>query len=284
MPRICCACSQKEKAELNGRDRRIMAVVTVSDLTLAYIDEGRGDPIVFLHGWGGQAASMTPLVVGLRDRYRVLAFDLPGFGGSSCPSVAWGVPEYAAFVREALSVIGVDGAVLIGHSFGGRIGIWLAAHSPEMVQALVLIDAAGIKPPLTFRRRMRTGVYRLAKAMLRLPVFSGHRQSLQEHLVARFGSADYRAQTGVMRASMVKTVNLDLSDCLPEITAPTLLIWGEKDTATPLADGRKMERLIRGSRLICVAGAGHFSYLDSPLFVLAAIGKFLQGMSERSGR
>ena len=76
---------------------------------------------------------------------------------------------------------------------------------------------------------------------------------------------------------MVKTVNLDLSECMQAIAAPTLLIWGEKDEATPIADGRKMEQLIKGSRLIVVAGAGHFSYLDSPAFVNAVVGAFLQG-------
>lgn len=253
-----------------------MAVLTVDGLTLAYIDEGRGTPVVLLHGWGGQAASMTPLVVGLRDVYRVLAFDLPGFGGSSRPPIPWGVPEYAAFVQDALAALGIDRAVFVGHSFGGRICIWLATHVPGLVQKIVLIDAAGIRPPLTFRKRLRSQVYRIARATLNLPFFRRHRAELREKLIARFGSPDYRAQTGVMRASMVKTINLDLSGLLQGIGAPTLLVWGEKDMETPLADGRTMERLIPGARLVCVASAGHFSYLDSPLFVLSMIRRFLQ--------
>ena len=76
---------------------------------------------------------------------------------------------------------------------------------------------------------------------------------------------------------MVSTVNLDLTACLGAVSAPTLLLWGEKDAATPIADGRKMEQLIKGSRLIVVAGAGHFSYLDSPAFVNAVVGAFLHG-------
>ena len=100
----------------------------------------------------------------------------------------------------------------------------------------------------------------------------------------RFGSADYRAMTGVMRASMVRTVGLDLTACLRAVSAPTLLLWGEKDAETPIADGRKMERLIRGSRLIVVAGAGHFSYLDSPTFVNAVVSAFLHGTREGATR
>jgi pimeloyl-ACP methyl ester carboxylesterase len=96
----------------------------------------------------------------------------------------------------------------------------------------------------------------------------------------RFGSVDYRATAGVMRASMVRTVNLDLTACLDAVSAPTLLLWGEKDTATPITEGRKMEQLIKGSRLIAVAGAGHFSYLDSPAFVNAVVSAFLCGTRE----
>jgi len=249
----------------------------VDGITLAYVDEGSGDPVVLLHGWGGQAVSMMPLIVGLRDRYRVLAFDLPGFGGSSPPPVPWGTPEYAAFVERAVTSLGITCATYIGHSFGGRIAICLAARSPEAVQALVLIDAAGIRPSATFRWRLRQLVYKTARTVLRLPILGAHGPALRERLAMRFGSADYRAMAGVMRASMVRTVNLDLTACLGAVNAPTLLLWGEKDTATPLADGRKMEQLIRGSRLIVVAGAGHFSYLDSPAFVNAVVGAFLHG-------
>jgi pimeloyl-ACP methyl ester carboxylesterase len=257
-----------------------VASTLVDGITLTYVDEGSGDPVVLLHGWGGQAASMTPLVVGLRDKYRVLAFDLPGFGGSSLPPAPWGTREYASFVERAVTSLGIARATYLGHSFGGRIAIWLAAHVPEAVQALVLVDAAGIKPPAAFRRRMRQLFYKVAKTVLRLPILGAQGPALQERLAMRFGSADYRAMTGVMRASMVKTVNLDLTACLKTVSAPTLLLWGEKDTETPIADGRKMEQLIRGSRLITVAGAGHFSYLDSPALVNAVVSAFLDGTRE----
>lgn len=258
----------------------LVGSTVIDGITLTYVDEGSGDPVVLLHGWGGQAASMTPLIVGLRDKYRVLAFDLPGFGGSSPPPVPWGTPEYAAFVEKAVKSLGIARATYAGHSFGGRIAIWLAAYAPEIVQALVLVDAAGIRPPATLRRRTRQAFYKVAKAVLRLPILGAHGPALRERLAMRFGSADYRAMTGVMRASMVRTVGLDLGTCLGAIRAPTLLLWGEKDVETPIADGRKMEQLINGSRLIAVSNAGHFSYLDSPAFVNAVVRAFLDGTRE----
>lgn len=254
-----------------------MPTMVVEGIRLAYVDQGSGDPVVLLHGWGGQAASMMPLITALQKNYRVVAFDLPGFGDSDRPSEPWGTPEYAEFVWKAVNSLGVACATYIGHSFGGRAAIWLAAHHPEAVQALVLIDAAGIKPPVTLQRKVRSSFYKVAKALLRLPFWRSGTKGLQERLAARFGSPDYRATSGVMRGTFVKTVTLDLKSCLPVIQAPTLLLWGDKDEETPLSDGKTMERLIPESRLIVVAGAGHFSYLDRPAFVGAVVRAFLDG-------
>lgn len=254
-----------------------MSRTIVDGITLAYVEEGAGDPVVLLHGWGGQAASMMPFITALRGAYRVVALDLPGFGESSPPPVAWGTAEYASFVEKALESLGIVRATLIGHSFGGRIAIWLASHAPSVVQALVLIDAAGIRPPISLRRRIRQRFYKSARTILNSRVFGTQGPILRERLAARYGSSDYRAASGVMRASMVKTINLDLTGELPSIHVPTLLLWGESDTETPVTDGQKMERLIPDSKLIVVAHAGHFSYLDNPAFAIAVVSAFLQG-------
>ena len=257
-----------------------MLTTVVDGITLSYIDEGSGDPVILLHGWGGQAASMMPLMLGLRDSYRVVALDLPGFGKSSLPPAAWGTLEYAEFTLHAIRALGVERGTFVGHSFGGRLVIQLASHRPQAVQAAVLIDAAGINPPMTLRRRIRQGAFKTLKRILSTGLLGRQEPILRERLARRFGSADYAAVSGVMRSSMVKIVNQDLSQDLPTIAAPVLLIWGEKDEETPIADGRTMERLIPGSRLIAVAGAGHFCYLDSPGFVNAVIRSFLGGTRE----
>lgn len=91
----------------------------------------------------------------------------------------------------------------------------------------------------------------------------------------KFGSADYAAASPVMRGSLVKAVNEDLEPLLPQITAETLLIWGDKDTATPLSDGRKMEKQIKGSGLVVFSGAGHYSFLEQPYLFAKVIKSFL---------
>ena len=261
-----------------------MATTVVGGLTLSFTDEGAGSVVVLLHGWGGRAASMTPLANALRERFRVLAFDLPGFGETSLPPEPWGTFEYASFVAAALAGLGVQRASFIGHSFGGRLGIWLAANRPELVQSLVLIDSAGVKPLPTLKRRLRTAVFKAAKALLRLRILGRAGPALQERLAAKLGSADYRAATGVMRASMVKTVNEDVTHLLPRIGVPTLLLWGENDKETPVADGEKMAGLIGDAVLIRVAGAGHFSYLENPLYVQAVVIAFLDGVLAEARR
>ena len=94
------------------------------------------------------------------------------------------------------------------------------------------------------------------------------------NLKKKFGSADYRNATPIMRDTLVKTVNEDLTDLLPNIKQSTLLIWGENDTATPLEDAKKMESLIKDSGLVTIKGAGHFSFVEQPAFVNRVLNSF----------
>ncbi|MDE7369928.1 MAG: alpha/beta hydrolase, partial [Muribaculaceae bacterium] len=88
--------------------------------------------------------------------------------------------------------------------------------------------------------------------------------------------SDYRNSSPKMRAIMSKVVNEDLCHLMPEISAPTLLIWGENDTATPLSDAKKMERLIPDAGLVSFPGCGHYSFLDNPGQFAAVLNSFLK--------
>ena len=93
---------------------------------------------------------------------------------------------------------------------------------------------------------------------------------------AKAGSSDYNQASPMMRRVLSKVVNEDLCHLMPKITAPTLLFWGENDTATPLADAKKMEKLIPDAGLVTVAGAGHFSFLENTPLFLRVAESFLQ--------
>ena len=251
--------------------------VLLHGIAVAYEHVGDGAPIMVLHGWGGQAAAVQPIVDCLRDRWRVCAPDLPGFGASMAPPEAWGVREYAAVVRGLMEHLDLSAAHVIGHSFGGRIGIVLAAESPALVRRLILVNSAGVRHPRGWKDRLRAatmhGGQRVFAATGRAAAGSW-RTRLRGWAAERFGSDDYRA-AGRLRPTFLRVVNEDLRALLPAIQAPTLLIWGDQDRETPLAQGQLMAQAIPRARLEVFAGAGHYSYLDQPTEFCVLVRSFL---------
>lgn len=231
---------------------------------VAYIDEGAGPVVLLLHGWGAPAETYGLIIHHLSAYCRVIAPDLPGFGGSDEPETAWCAEDYADFVLAFTQSLDIRPAVLIGHSNGGRIILKLMNRPdlPFAVEKIVLIDAAGIKPRHGAGYYARVYSYKAGKWVLSLPGIRQLFPEAVERLRAKKGSADYRSASPIMRQTMVRLVNEDLSSCLPGIKASTLLIWGEKDTATPLEDGKRMERDIPDAGLVVLAGAGHFSFAE----------------------
>lgn len=229
----------------------------VGGLRVAYRDVGSAGerlPLVLLHGWGASLDVMAGVRDGLAADFRVLSFDLPGFGESSPPPAAWGSDDYARLLLAALDALGVERAHLVGHSFGGKVAIRMAVERPERLGRLVLVDSAGIRPMRTLGYHARVAAYRGARRLVGSTPLRGW-------LEARVGSTDYRA-AGTLRPTLVRSVNEDLRPLLPRVAAPTLLVWGERDEDTPLENGQLMERLIPNAGLVVFAGAGHFAFGD----------------------
>jgi pimeloyl-ACP methyl ester carboxylesterase len=237
--------------------------VEIEGLRIRYLRAGEGPPAIVLHGWGASIETVASIVEALRPVATVYALDLPGFGRSDPPSSPWGVEDYGRLLSRFLDAFEIEPPVaLVGHSNGGRVAIALAAGEPERVSRVILIDSAGIRPKrgLTYYRKV--ALAKVGKHAARRLGAPGRR--LRELLVGRAASADYAATGPEMRSTFVKLVNADLRELLPKIAAPTLLIWGAEDTATPLADGQLMERLIPDAGLVVFEGAGHYSYLEQP--------------------
>ncbi len=240
-----------------------MKTITVEGLKIAYFDRGEGPIVLLLHGWGAPAATYRLLIDHLSSYCRVIAPDLPGFGDSEEPPVPWTSARFAAFVQSFAAALGIEEAVLIGHSNGGRIALHLLAEGCTFaVNKAILMDSAGLKPHRGFSYYYKVYTYKAARMFFSLPVIRSLFPNAVEKARQKRGSADYRSASPVMRQSMVLAVNQDLSHLLPHVKVSTLLIWGEKDTATPLCDGRKMERLIPDAGLVTLAGAGHFAFAE----------------------
>ena len=238
---------------------------TVGDQAIHFVAGGSGQPIVLLHGWGGQIASFGPIPGFLAEKFHVVVVDLPGFGESPVPTRPWDTQDYGDCVAGLVARLGIGPVTLIGHSHGGRTAIALTASHPPIVRKLILVDSAGILPRRGPHYYTRVYSIKLARKILLLPWLRRYRDSIMQRVYRSIGSADYNAATDpILRATLVKVVNDDLRPLLPKIGAPTLLIWGTLDEETPIADGRLMERLIPDAGLVEFVGAGHFSYLDQP--------------------
>ncbi|GGI95774.1 alpha/beta hydrolase [Alicyclobacillus cellulosilyticus] len=235
--------------------------IDIDGVRVAYDIDGEGPPMLFLHGWGGSAKSFLPVYQTFAQWFRVIAIDFPGFGESSLPAETWGVGEYAECVYHFLQALAIDKTHVIGHSFGGRVAIWLAAHHPEVVDKMTLVDAAGIRPRRSWKYYVKVYTFKTCKRLYNLGLLGPRRPERLERLYRLFGSADYR-EAGPLRNIMVRVVNQDLTPLLPNIKASTLLIWGEHDEATPVWFGKTMERLIPDAGLVVLPNAGHYSYLD----------------------
>lgn len=233
--------------------------VSAGGQTARVVELGSGDPVVVLHGWGGRVESMAPVISCLAGDRRVLALDLPGFGESPAPARAWGTQDYASFVRRVLAEAGVENADFVGHSFGAKTSLYLAATTP-VVRKLVLAGSSGLRTPPSFKARMKRSVSRGARAAGRL---GPPGRALRDVLYRRIASEDYR-NAGPLRPTFVKVVNEDLTELLPRVGVPTLLVWGTNDDAVPVAHARTMEQRIPDAGLVLFEGAGHFAYLDEP--------------------
>ena len=238
--------------------------IAIGALEANYIEEGKGEVVLLLHGWGSNLTLYAKMIQHLSMSHRVLALDFPGFGGSEEPKTPWNVDDYVDFTLEFLRLKEVKSVTLVGHSFGGRVIIKLVNRPdlPVTVKRLILIDAAGIKPGKTLKKTLRTRTYKLVKGLVSLKLIRFLYPNLLETARKHFGSADYNAASPVMRGTLVRAVNEDLTGLLPGIKQPTLLIWGELDQDTPLSAGKKMEELIPDSGLVTIKGAGHYSFLE----------------------
>lgn len=238
-------------------------VETIAGLRINHACAGDGAPVLLLHGWGVDLSLVWPLAQRLIPRgYRCYAPDLPGFGGSETPPVAWDVHDYALFVLAYMDAQQLDRVDLFGHSFGGRLGLILGAEQPPRIQRMALAGAAGVRarPSLAAQARLRT--YKAVRDGLRVAGLGQLSERLRGWYNGRYGSADFQNTSGPMRETFVRVVNEDLQAVAARVQASTLLFWGENDADTPLWQGQHLEQLIPDAGLVVYPGAGHYSYLE----------------------
>lgn len=250
--------------------------IVIDGLNINYTDEGNGTPVLLLHGWGSSLTLYRRIIDSLKGRCRLVAVDFPGCGGSDTMSEPWDIKSYSNFVLEFMSAVGLENPIMIGHSHGGRVTLYMNAMGLVKSPKIVLLDSAGLIPKKTFKQKARAKSFKAIKRVLTLPIIKNFSGSLLEKARNHYGSADYNAAPEVLRKTLVSLVNTDLRDIIPNIKCPTLLIWGENDTDTPLSDAKIIESLISDSGLCVIKGAGHFAFIERPFEVEAILNSFIK--------
>ena len=224
-----------------------------------YVSFGKGIPIVFLHGWGGNKESFLALASHFKHNARVILVD---FEHNVEPSKPLTLNDYVLGVKDILEKEGIDSAYFVAHSFGGRVAVRLCKNYPSLVKGMVLIDSAGLKPRRGIRYHFKVFLHKTLKKLGK---------------VGLLGSSDYRKLSANMKKTFVNVVNDFCDNDLKVIDKKVLILWGKKDRETPLYMGKRYRKLIPSSRLIVFKRGGHFSYLDYPMETISLIKSYISG-------
>jgi pimeloyl-ACP methyl ester carboxylesterase len=223
-----------------------MVLATLGSSPLVGNKHGVGEPtVIALHGWGRSGSDFDRILAGTT----ALAVHLPGFGSAVAPPKAWSPGEYAEHLASAL--VGHGQVHLVGHSFGGRVAIRLAARYPHLVRSLLLTGVPLIKRTPAART---PAAFRLAKKARSWGILS---ESRMEILRNRYGSADYRNAEGVMRGVLVAAIGEDYFADAAKINVPVTMVWGELDQPAPVAGAQKALEYFPHATLRVVPSAFH---------------------------
>lgn len=245
----------------------------VDGLLTAYEASGQGKTVVILHGWGDRAAGLQHLRHALSKHYRVIVPDLPGFGGTQVSANVWGLADYAAFIAHMLDKLDIqDVYAVIGHSNGGAIAICGMASGTLKAKRLVLLSSAGIRGEQAGRRKVLQGATKVGK-LLTMPLSDQAKLALRRRLYHMVRSDMMVAEH--LQETFKRIVSEDVRKDASNVSVPTLLVYGEKDRATPVRHGELLHQRIGGSTLKVMPAAGHFVHLERPDEVEAAIEEFL---------
>jgi len=249
--------------------------IMVNGQLVQYKDEGKGRLVILLHGWGASTGTFDELTTHLSKKFRVIRLDFPGFGGSPKPTGSWGVGEYAQLVAGLISKLKLGSIyATIGHSFGGRVIIKGIANGNFRPEKVVLIGTAGVRPSQSVKRSIYKSIAKVGKTVTLLPGLKSLRPSLRKKLYGAAGASDY-LNAGDMQQIFLNTINEDLLPLVHNISQPTLLIWGENDSETPVRDAQKIIRELPDGQLVVVPGVGHFVYNDDSKAVMKELDAFL---------
>lgn len=215
--------------------------------------------MIWAHGWGQSHASFVPIITPFESQAHHIALDFPGFGASPSPPEGWGTEHYADAIAAVMKERNLPPVLWVGHSFGCRVGLQLAARHPERIAALCLIAGAGLKRKRPLHKKIyfycRIKLFKLLKKCLPEGDF-------KQKIIGKFGSADYKT-AGPMRGVFIRVVNEDLTEIARTVQCPVTLIYGQNDTETPPEFGERFSKIIPKADFFLLSGQDHYSVLST---------------------
>lgn len=258
-----------------------MPTIEANGETLAYIEEGTGPAVLFIHSLGTNSYMWRGQIAALKDRYRCIAFDCRGHGASSYNGV-FTIPDVVADLKAGLDALGVESCHVVGLSMGGPLALQFNADHPSMVRSLVIADSFALP-----REGAEDRIYATQEAVAYLSMleygnqYAGDRllpatpiETLEE-LAAEIAKCPPKAYVDTARDIFTR----DMSGTLAGVKVPTLVLIGDQDDATPLKDSEFIRDGIEGATLGTIADAGHLSNIDNGQAFNAAISEFLDAQA-----
>lgn len=260
-------------------------IALATGIEVECLDQGAGDPILFLHGYVDSWYSFAGVVAALPDGFRAIAPSQRGHGDSDKPAADYAIATYAADAVALLDRLGVARALVCGHSMGSFIALELALAHPERVSRLVLVDGATTADNDVLRG-LQADVAALAD-----PIDRGFAESFQAGTVARPLAPDVmrtimdetsKVPAHVWRAALAGLVAYRPARPLAAIACPTLIAWGDKDEIFPLGEQRTLEATIPGAT-VKIYDAGHAPHWELPAAFAADLTAFTTGAVRMPG-
>ena len=250
---------------------------TVYGLKIHYLEAGYGQPLVLLHGLGGSAETMKPLVTLLARRHRVFAPDQIGFGGSDKPLIDYRITTLVEFLHGYLETLGIERADLVGHAVGARVASLYALKHPERIGRLVLISGAGYRPDLDEDAERALAFATIGDARRALELAFADDGRATEAAAERLFAARARSGSAWTVTRLVESFRSDdgFAADLSPIQAPTLIVWGRQDELAKPALAEKAHRQIKESRLVLLDHCGHLPQEEQPKGLESALLSFL---------
>ena len=262
-----------------------------------YLVAGNGPAVVLLHGLGGSCGNWVHVMGALAKDHRVYAPDLLGFGLSEKPKEPITLAEFAAFLEGFVEAHTISRTVLVGNSMGGLISLMYTMAHSERVSKLVLVDSAGIGKEIKLPLRVSAAVaplgWRIDRSAVRriISTVVTDMARMDDDAVEYYynlnrldGSREAFVATVRLGISMMNGQKFQVTEMLPLITQPTLILWGSSDRILPVAHARLAHRLIPGSQLHILEKAGHCPQMERPDEWSDVVLRFLAGTTDHGPR